>query len=64
MHGEVKKIIRKLRRKGCTVWMTGGGHFRVKNPVNGREITLACTPRRPSPDRIRNDIRKRLEVIL
>ena len=43
MNKEINKILRELRRRGCDVSPTGGGHWRVR--LEGcQAITIAKSP--------------------
>lgn len=43
---EIKALVRRLVRAGCTVTVTGGCHYKVTAP-NGSVVILARTPSDP-----------------
>ena len=64
MNKEINKILRELKRRGCTVRPTGGGHWRVSRDGH-QSITMAKSPTdHRTLMNVRQDVRRYLGIEL
>lgn len=57
---EVAKLVRSLRRNGIEIEMGGTHHYRIRNPKNGKIISISFSP---SHARYLQEIRAKLRGI-
>jgi len=54
---DMMKLLKQIRKKGCTVERTGSGHWRITTP-NGASLITSFSPKTPGALR---DITRRLK---
>ena len=61
---DIRQLIRRLKKQGCTAVLSRSGRWRVTAP-NGTTVTMAATPSdRRSVAAARRDARKKLDADL